>query len=167
MSQTFHFDGYTVRPVMEADRSYLSILIQADVYHCDRMDADYFMKPLPGETSWALENPQGRVLFYFKTAPVVRMSIQFTGNETPQEREANRDALTKGLAWIEAMFAAARFREILFNTEGPELTLFARKRLGFAPAPGLMVRPITMFDSQQSPPRDVGTVPTDAAGSGG
>jgi hypothetical protein len=167
MSQSFHFDGYMVRPVMESDRSYLSILIRADKYHCDRMDADYFMKPLPGETSWALEGPQGRVLFYFKTTPVVRMSIQFTGNETPQERESNRDALIKGLAWIEAMFAAARFREFLFDTEGPELTIFARKRLGFTNAPGLMVRMIPTFDTANIQPEDLGTVPTSTSGSEG
>jgi hypothetical protein len=160
MSQTFSFDGYTVRPVTEADREYLDLLIAADKYHFDRMDADYFLKPLPGETAWALEGRQGKVLFYFKTTPAVRMAIQFAGNNTPQEREANRDALTRGLAWIEATLAAARFRELLFETEGPELTLFARKRLGFFPASGLMVRSISMPDSLKLPPEAVGTVPT-------
>jgi len=160
MSQSFHFDGYTVRPTEEQDREYLETLIKADVYHCDRMDADYFLKPLPGETSWALEDQQGRVVFYFKTTPAVRMSIQFTGMESVQGRAANRDALMRGLAWIEGTLAAARFRELLFDTEGPELTLFARKRLGFVAAPGLMTRTLSTFETQNVAPKAVGTVPT-------
>jgi hypothetical protein len=167
MTHTFHFNGYSVRPVEEFDRVYLETLIRADRYHCDRMDADYFLKPQPGETSWALESPQGKVLFYFKTTPAVRMSIQFTGNETPVEREANRDALMRGLAWLEATLAAARFREILFDTEGPELSIFARKRMGFVAAPGLMVRMIPTFETPNAPPESLGTVPTSAAGSEG
>jgi hypothetical protein len=127
------------------------------------MNADYFLKPLPGETSWALESPRGRVLFYFKTTPAVRMSIQFTGNETLVEREANRDALLRGLAWIEATLAAARFRELLFDTEGPELSIFARKRMGFTAAPGLMVRMIPTPDTANVHPASLGTVPTDTA----
>ena len=162
----FHFDGYTVRPVGEWDRVYLESLIQADLYHCDRMDADYFLKPLPGETSWALEDATGTVLFYFKTTPAVRMSIQFTGNDTLKKRTANMEALTKGLAWMEATLAAARFREILFDTEGPELTLFARRRLGFVDASGLMVRGLSMPDAVNAPPSVVGTVPTNSTSKG-
>lgn len=164
MSQTFHFDGYTVRPVEEYDRVYLELLIQADIYHCDKMDADYFMKPQPGETSWALENACGTVLFYFKTTPAVRMSIQFTGNDTPRQRADNAEALTKGLAWIEATLAAARFREMLFDTEGPELTLFARRKLGFVEARGLMVRTLSMPQATNMQPEALGTVPTNNTG---
>jgi hypothetical protein len=128
--------------VEESDRAYLETLIAADVYHCDRMDADFFLKPLPGESSWAVESPQGKVVFYFKNSPCVRMAIQFTGATTLREKAANMDALQKGLAWIEGIFALTRFREILFDTEGPELQTFAKKRLGFKEACGLLSRMI-------------------------
>jgi hypothetical protein len=166
MSQTFQFDGYTVRPVDEKDRDYLATLIAADTYHCDRMDADFFLDPMPGETSWALEDAQGKVIFYFKTTPAVRMAIQFTGNDNPKEREGNRDALMRGLAWLEANLAAANFRQLLFETEGPELTIFARKRLGFVAEPGLMVRPIATFKPPSVQPTALGTVPTGISGRG-
>ena len=160
MSQRFQFDGYIVRPVEAFDRPYIETLIAADIYHCDLMDADFFLKPLPGETAWALENSCGIVLFYFKTTPAVRLAIQFTGNDTHRQRAENSEALLKGLAWLEANLAAANFRQILFETEGPELTIFAQRRLGFVAEPGLMVRPISPLPTQTSQQGAVGTVPT-------
>ena len=143
MRQTFTFDGYTVRPLDERDRPYLEFQISADPYHRDRMDADHFLKLQPGEDAWAIEDEQGRVLFYFKTATAVRLSIQFPSIEEGAEDKArNREGMLKGLAWIEGIFRANRFREILFDTEGIELANFAKRRLGFREATGLLSRPI-------------------------
>jgi len=142
MTQSFTFDGYTVRPLDERDRPYLTQQIAADPYHRDRMDADYFLKLQPGEDAWALEDEHGKVLFYFKTATAVRMSIQFPAIEGDDEKVRNRTAMLKGLAWIEGIFRANRFREILFDTEGMELANFAKRRLGFSEATGLLSRPI-------------------------
>ena len=142
MTQTFTFDGYTVRPLDERDRPYLTRQISADQYHHDRMDADYFLKLQPGEDAWALEDEQGRVVFYFKTSTAVRMSIQFPSIEGLEDKERNRLGMLKGLAWIEGVFRANRFREILFDTEGRELANFAKRRLGFSEAPGLLSHPI-------------------------
>lgn len=142
MTQTFTFDGYTVRPLDERDRPYLDIQIEADVYHRGRMDADYFLQLKPGEDAWALEDEQGRVVFYFKTATAVRLSIQFPSIEGAEDKARNRAGMLKGLAWIEGIFRANRFREILFDTEGVELANFAKRRLGFAEATGLLSRPI-------------------------
>jgi hypothetical protein len=137
MSEIFHFDNYVVRPVSERDRAYLETLIAADQYHHDQMDADYFLKLRPGEDAWALEDERGKVLFYFKTQTAVRLSIQFTEAETSAEKTRNRIALLKGLAWIEARLAANSYREILFQTEGPELTAMAKRRMGFREVSGL------------------------------
>lgn len=139
MTQTFTFDGYTVRPLDERDRPYLADQIAADPYHRNRMDADTFLQLQPGEDAWALEDEQGRVVFYFKTATAVRLSLQFP---TLEDKERNRTAMLKGLAWIEGIFRANRFREILFDTEGVELANFAKRRLGFSEATGLLSRPI-------------------------
>ena len=133
----FHFDNYTVRPVAEQDRVYLETLIDADEYHRERMDADYFLKLKPGEDAWALEDERGYVLFFFKTQTAVRLSMQFAQAETSAERTRNRIALLKGLAWIEAQLCANSFRELLFETNGPELTAMAKRRMGFREVSGL------------------------------
>lgn len=139
MSQktVFHFDSYVVRSVTEQDRAYLNELISADEYHSDRMDADFFLNLKPGEDAWALEDEQGKVLFYFKTQTAVRLSMQFAQTETTAEKTRNRIALLKGLAWIEAQLCANSFRELLFQTDGPELTAMAKRRMGFREVSGL------------------------------
>jgi len=142
MSPMFTFDGYTVRSMDERDRPYLTQQIAGDPYHFDRMDADSFLKLQPGEDAWALEDEQGKVLFYFKTSTAVRISIQFPGPEGIEDKARNALAMLKGLAWIEGIFRANRFREILFDTQGPELANFAKRRMGFSEAPGLLSRPI-------------------------
>ena len=142
MRQTFTFDGYTVRPLDERDRPYLEAQIEADVYHRGRMDADYFLRLQPGEDAWAIEDEQGRVVFYFKTATAVRLSIQFPSIEGAGDKARHRAGMLKGLAWIEGIFRANGFREILFDTEGVELANFAKRRLGFREATGLLSRPI-------------------------
>lgn len=159
-SQTYHFNGYIVRPVTEQDRPYLEMQIQADEYHRERMDADFFLKVLPGESSWALEDKDGRVVFYFKNSPVVRMSIQFTAEADLTGKRRNISGLIRGLAWIEAIFRASLFREIIFDTEGPELQLFAKRHLGFVDAPGLLSRLLSTPEGLEAQDRSVGTVPT-------
>jgi hypothetical protein len=148
--QTFTFDGYTVRPLDERDRPYLNLQIRADDFHRGRMNADYFLKLEPGEEAWALEDEQGMVVFYFKTATAVRMSIQFPAIEGAEDKARNRSALLKGLVWIEGIFRANRFREILFDTEGVELANFAKRRLGFREAPGLLTRPLQPTTQEKS-----------------
>jgi hypothetical protein len=141
MSQpTFHFDSYVVRPVEERDRLYLEALIESDPYHCDRMDADFFLNLKPGEDAWALEDERGNVLFYFKTQTAVRLSLQFAHAESTEEKTRNRLAMMKGLAWIEAQLRANSFREILFQTDGPELAQMAKRRMGFTETSGELRR---------------------------
>jgi len=134
----FRFDHYAVRAAGEQDRAYLDNLIEADQYHRDQMDADYFLKLKPGEDAWALEDEKGSVMFYFKTQTAVRLSLQFAQAETPADKTRNRIALLKGLAWIEAQLCANSFREILFQTDGPELTAMAKRRMGFREVLGLV-----------------------------
>jgi hypothetical protein len=133
----FYFDNYVVRPVTEKDRAYLDTLIAADPYHQDRMDADYFLKLQPGEDAWALEDQTGKVLFYFKTQTAVRLSMQFATAETSADKTRNRIALLKGLAWIEAQLRANNFRELLFESDAPELMAMAKRRMGFKETSGL------------------------------
>jgi hypothetical protein len=157
----FQFDGLSVRPITEQDRPFLWLQIQADEDHRDWMDPDFFLKPLPGESSWALEDEDGCVIFYFKNSPAVRMSIQFIAEADHRAKRRNMTGLMRGLAWIEAIFSASRFREIVFDTKRPELRSFAKRRLGFVDAPELLSRVIPCYESNGSQPCAVGTVPTD------
>jgi hypothetical protein len=161
-AETFHFDGYTVRPITEQDRPYLTEQIESDPYHRDKSSADFYLNLLPGESSWALEDAVGRVVFYFKNSPVVRMSIQFAN----AGKRKNMVGLIKGLAWIEAIFRHLRFREIVFDVDGPELEAFSKKHLGFTSQPNLLVRAVSAGEDPPRPPRAVGTVATGTLGEG-
>lgn len=160
-ANSFSFDGYTVRPITEKDRVLLELLIEQDEYHRGRMDADFFLKKQPGEDSWALEDERGRVVFYFKTSTAVRMAIQFGSGNSPTDRRTNQAALLRGLRWIEGIFRANHFREIIFETEGPELTVFAKRHLGFVDAPLLSRTLPSTRTVPESQPEALGTLPTD------
>jgi hypothetical protein len=132
----FRFEDYIVRPIEERDRDFLAERIAADEYHHDVMDADFFLKLLPGEAAWAIEDQKGNVLLYFKTQNVARISLQFT----QQDRELNRNVLVKGMEWIEGMLIQNRFHEMIFDTKGRELRIMAKRRLGFRDSPEELVK---------------------------
>jgi hypothetical protein len=160
MSQSFTFDGYTVRPVLESDREYLTGLIEQDEYHQAKMTADFFYKLQPGEESFALEDEQGEIVFYFKTSIAVRMDIQFPPIANIKDVRRNIGALSKGFQWLEGLFRAKQYREIIFEPQGPELYLFAKNRLGFTDA-SLVSR--VLGSTKKTPnvhPEALGTVPT-------
>jgi hypothetical protein len=138
---SFTFQGYSVRQVGEMDRAFIEHLIEADDYHRDNMTPDYFLKTVKGEDAWALEK-DGRVLFYFKTQTAVRMGILFANTLTPAQRHENRFALIDGMNWIMPLLVANGFREILFDTKGPELEVFSKRHLGFTDAGRLLTRPL-------------------------
>jgi hypothetical protein len=164
----FHFDNYVVRPVTERDRAYLAALIEADPYHAHCMDADFFIKLKPGEDAWALETMEtGKVLLYFKTQTAVRVSLLFSESETKEDKTRNRIALLKGMAWIEAQLMANSFREILFDSEGPELVQMAKRRMGFRESTELCRDIGLPTGGQKSPVGDWGTSPQVSQGSGG
>jgi hypothetical protein len=142
-TNAFAFKDYEVRAITEADRPYLAQLIEADEYHRDNMTPDYFLLRERGEDAWALEK-NGKVLLYFKTSTAVRVGMLFAQVETRDDRRENQIALMNGLAWLEVILAGNGFREILFDTEGPELHVFAQRHLGFVDTPNLMSRAISV-----------------------
>jgi hypothetical protein len=165
MSEQFNFDGYTVRRTLEKDRPYLEFLIGTDPYHRDRMTADFFLKPKPGEDAWAMEEETGDVVLYFKTSTAVRLAVQFRPTITPADRERNRHALLRGMRWIEEVFRKNGFREVIFDTEGPELRAFALRHLGFVDAASTLTRCLPPYHLASNPPATqpeaVGNVPKD------
>lgn len=165
MSPTvFHFDNYVVRPVGEQDRQYMAETIENDEFHADRMTPDYFLDLKPGEDAWALEDEQGKVLFYFKTQTAVRLSMLFTEGK---QKTKNRIALLKGLAWIEAQLRQNCFREILFQTDGTDLAQMAKKRMGFRESPGDLIRSIGLPKAPQARMGDWDAAPQVSQAEGG
>ena len=161
----FSFDGYTVRPLTEGDRPYLNSLISADPYHVGRMDADFFLKRERGEDAWALEDEHGQIVFYFKTTVSARLAIQFRPSPSPADRLRNAAAMMKGLRWIEGILKSNGFREIVTDTEGPELREFLKRRLGFAEA-SVLARPLkSMGQELETPSEALGRLPTNGQGS--
>ena len=160
MSQSFQFDGYTVRPLAEGDRPYLDFLIEQDEYHQGRMTADFFLKREQGEDAWALEDEHGQIVFYFKTTTAVRLAIQFRPSSSPADRLRNAAAMMKGLRWIEGVLRSNGFREMV--------TRHGRARTAVFPetSPWLRGRAAThaslsgSIHPPKTPPEAVGTVPT-------
>lgn len=136
---TMNFDGLYVRPCGERDREYLEDLVESDPYHKDTLKADDFLRLMPGEQAFVVEDEMGYALLYFKTATVVRITMQFIETRNAQERARNRHILQRGLEWLEERLRG-RFRELIFNTESPALTLTAKKRLGFQALPQQLSR---------------------------
>lgn len=160
MNQSQTFDGYTVRPVREQDRAFLAQLIEADPFHRGTMTPDFFLRLMPGEDAWVLEDERGEVVFYFRTSTAVRLAIQFRPTASPSDRARNRRALLRGMRWIEDIFRRNLFREIITDTEGAELRAFAKNHLGFVEA-SILTRGITGSNPPlKMAPEPVGYAPT-------
>lgn len=156
----FTFDGYTLRPIRETDRNHLVYCIEQDEYHQNKMTADFFYKLQPGEEAYALEDESGKVVFYLKNSVAVRMDIQFTPITSIRNVRDNQSALMRGLQWIEGLFRAKRYREIIFEADGPELYVFAKRRLGFRDATVLSRQLMAPPKNQETQHEAVGTLAT-------
>jgi hypothetical protein len=153
-----------VRPVTEGDRAYLAQLIEGDPYHRDRMTPDFFLKLKRGEDAWAIEGEDGKIILYFKTSTAVRVAIQFTDSSA---RVRNSKALSEGLAWLGGLLMGNGFRELLFDTESPELRSFSMRGLGFEAAPELLTMTLETPKCLEREPRSLGNVPTSDGEKGG
>jgi hypothetical protein len=123
-------NGYTVRIAGEQDRALLDEMISNDAFHVGLFTPDFFTTPRPGETCFAIEDEQGKVVLYFKTTPAIRVHIQFGKHDTKDDRARHRAAMIEGLAWLEAG-VGENYREVIFDTRHRELILLAEHRLGF------------------------------------
>jgi hypothetical protein len=137
----FYFGDYTVRSVTPDDAAQIQRAIEGDPFH-DGRKSETFLQSCPGEDNWALEDAQGKVVFYFKTKTACRVSIQFVASETAEDRQRNRDGMAQGLKWLEARLVQNQFRELIINTENRLLRFFAAGRLGFRRYRDEMVRPL-------------------------
>lgn len=133
------FGNFTVRPLAERDREYLDRLIQNDPYHRDTVNVGWWYNNPPGENAWAVENEKGTVVLYFKTQTACRFSLQFV----TEDKRTNWKVLSEGMDWLAATLTGNGFREIITDSNGPELRAMAQRRLGFLPAsPETLIRPL-------------------------
>jgi len=120
-----------VRHVEERDRDLLNAAALADPYHAAiGLTGDYW-KPAD---SILYEDAEGPVVA-LKTQNIVRSDIQFL----TQNHERNSRALYEGFWTYVKIMQARHVREIIFNTQSPDVTRFFQRRFHFAE-----VKPITM-----------------------
>lgn len=133
------FGKYTVRPLLERDREYLATRIAADPFHRETVNVEWWYNNPPGENAWAVEDEHGVVVLYFKTQTACRFSLQFATDN----RLTNWKVLTEGMEWLAETLTGNQFREIITDSNGPELRAMATRRLGFLPAPPeTLIRPL-------------------------
>ena len=141
------FDGYKLRAPGPQDRARLEEWIAADPVHAGLMTPEFFMgRNEDGSaderpTCLVMEDGQGEV-FYIRISRAARVNIQFGEAADEEARTRTREALLKGMAYLEATLAKAGVEEWVFETESPGLKALARRRMGFTEGRNLLVRPI-------------------------
>lgn len=158
---TFTFGKYLVRPVTEQDREYLKECIAKDEYHRERFTPNFFLRLRPGQDAWALEDENGKVVFYFRTDTAVRFHIQFTDSDSLTAKRRNAAAMIEGLAWLVGVLRGNRFHEIITDPDSPELQVFTKRHLGFKELHGQLSLGLHTSAAVEMQPESLGTVPTD------
>lgn len=163
MSQVLgQFDGYTFRAIEETDYAQLEDWIAADPSHAGTMDPEFFMgeaidatgnlAPDPRVTALVLTDGNGADLMYVRLTRASRVQIQFLPKvrgtrELLAQREQMREALMKGMAFLEVGLARAGCTEWIFDSQSPHLRSLVEKKMGFEGSPNEMVRIIPRHDS--------------------
>lgn len=113
----------TVRRVEAGDRELLDAAAKADPYHAA---AGLTGEHWTGPDSIFYEDESGPVVA-LKTVNVVRVDIQFL----TLDRERNAKALAEGFYAYVGILQRRGVKEIIFNTESPEVAHFFMKRFRF------------------------------------
>lgn len=114
-----------VRKVEPGDRELLEAAARADTYHLAAgLKAEHWMDESESTLWWEDEN--GPVVA-LKTTNVVRADIQFL----TQDFERNGKALLDGFWRYADILQKRGVKEIIFNTESPQVAKFFAKRFHF------------------------------------
>ncbi len=114
-----------VRKVESGDRALLDAAALADRYHAA---AGLTGEHWAGDDSILYEDGNGPVVA-LKTTNVVRVDIQFL----TEDKERNGNALVAGFYAYVGILQKRGIKEIVFNTESPEVAHFFTKRFHFRP----------------------------------
>jgi hypothetical protein len=113
----------SVRKVEPTDRPLLDAAAEADPYH---RAAGLKGSHWAGEDSIFYEDGTGPVVA-LKTTSVVRVDVQFL----TQDKERNGRALVEGFYTYLGILHRRGVKEVIFNTESPEVAHFFTKRFHF------------------------------------
>lgn len=164
------FEGYTLRPIVEADYKKLEEWIAADPAHAGLLDPEFFMGEAVDSQGQIVQDPRVTVfalgdrketLMYVRLTRASRVHIQFppmpaqdgsreAGTALHKQRKGIANALVKGMAYLEVALERAGATEWIFDTESQALRNMVQKRMGFAPSPNEMVRVIPRLSSDHA-----------------
>lgn len=166
------FDGYRLRQVEERDYKQLEQWIAADPVHRDVLDPEFFMGEAINQEGNLAEDPHVNVfalddrkgtLMYIRLSTASRVHIQFAPGPSSAEQGKNfhrelhrfrtqmRNALLKGMAFLEVGLRNTGVREWIFESESQALRSMVEKHMGFVASPHEMVRIIVRGDGQDAP----------------
>lgn len=113
----------TVRKVREADRPLLDAAAEADPFHkAGGLTGEHWAGP----DSIFYEDEIGPVVA-LKTSNIVRVDVQFL----TQDKARNANALIAGFYAYVGILHKRGVREIIFNSDSPEVAHFFQKRFRF------------------------------------
>lgn len=95
----------------------------------------------PRSTYLALEDEKG-IIFYIRLSRASRVRIQFSPDDTKEQRRRNLQGLLHGMAFLEAQLGHKGVEEWIFETTNPELKAAAQQVLGFTESTHELVRAI-------------------------
>jgi hypothetical protein len=141
---THKFDGYMLRPAMQADREKADRWCGADPEHrWEAKQKDFWIKQILNVNCYVLEDADGPIffvrLFAFRkhyilpgsTEKCIEISLQI-----PPWRERTHDArirlaLERGMRWLEKTLPGNGFDTVYFASKNARTLRFATLRLGF------------------------------------
>lgn len=100
MNTPFEFDGYKLRTATENDEPLARVWTREDEYHRD-IDPQFWLEKDKGTETFVLEGADGEPLFFLRVDKAVRLRIQFAPGSGKEHRERMREALTRGLAFLD------------------------------------------------------------------
>lgn len=131
---SFAFDGFQLRPAVEADFSLAQYWNNADPDHRHRTKPAFWLEQGASVNSFLLHDAIGPV-FFFRIdvdADTVEIHMQFSPDSSAGTRLRTMNAMSIGLRWLEKRLSSVGCNTIYFNSRTPRLIMFCQQRLGFA-----------------------------------
>lgn len=142
--------GHTMRTATADDLPLIRAAILADPDHDGRVPAEFFLNGGEGVDCCVVEDRDGTV-YYIRFEHCLRLHIQFTAAQSPDERERNRDGLIAGLGWLRGYATARNIRQLIFESAVQPLVRFCERALGWRQSPYEIVLDIPPIPAPNTP----------------
>jgi len=157
VSSSFEFDGYKLRDATDRDEDLAQAWTRADEYHRD-LDGRFWLEKGQGTETFVCEGADGEPLFFLRLDKAVRIRIQFRprpeGMDEREHRAIVRQALTRGMAFLDVTLSVRHFREVIFDSVSPLLRAFTIGRLRFTRKPDTLTRMLPSFALKRTAQRN-------------